>query len=79
MTGYFQGFIYFKKYIQELKNILKINNDIIDNINKEYKNIIDNNKTIGIHIRHGDMYKMMLQTNGYLKFNFKKRILYRCY
>jgi hypothetical protein len=76
MTGYFQGFIYFKKYIQELKNILKINNDIIDNINKEYKNIINNNKTIGIHIRHGDMYKMMLQTNGYLKFPILKKEYY---
>jgi hypothetical protein len=79
MTGYFQGYLYFKKYMNELKNILKFNKDIISVINPKYKNFFTkkDKKIIGVHVRHGDMYKMLLNTpRGYVRFPILKKKYY---
>ena len=76
MTGYFQGYYYFKKYINELKLIYNFNNNIIDNIKLKYKDLYNVNKIIAVHVRHGDMYKMMLNSDGYVKHPIMKKEYY---
>ena len=76
MTGYFQGYKFFKNHLNELKKVLTFNKDIIDNIKDEYKDLIFKNKTIGVHIRHGDMYKMLKNSEGYVKFPILRKSYY---
>ena len=76
MTGYYQGYLHFKEYHQELKKLLSIHPDIIKETNEKYGKIFSKNKILGVHIRHGDMYKMMINTNGYVKFPILKKQFY---
>ena len=76
MTGYFQNFSFFKDNINEIKDIFTFNDDIINNINTDHIKLLKECKTIGIHIRHGDMLRMMLQSNGYVKFPILKKKYY---
>ena len=61
LVGIFASYIYFKGNDQKIKNLFKFSNNIIDIANKKFKNIIDNTKTISLHFRRGDKYKLVMR------------------
>jgi hypothetical protein len=54
LIGVFASYLYFHKNEEYIKNMLTVS-PIIDNyVKKKYKNIINNDSTISLHIRRGD-------------------------
>lgn len=56
INGYFQSYKYFINYYNDIKNILNINYNTVNEIKKYYKNF--KKKILGIHIRLGDYLKI---------------------
>lgn len=57
VEGHYQSYKYFDRYRSEVLDLLKPSADINDYIDAKYPHIVNNNNTVGLHIRRGDYLK----------------------
>jgi hypothetical protein len=59
LIGVFASYIYFKNHSEEVKKLFQYSPEIIKYIRSNFENIVNNDKTVSLHVRRGDKVRLI--------------------